>query len=45
VLAVADRGYVMRRGRIVLEGSADEMRSRWRDVSEAYVAPVPPARR
>ncbi len=35
-LAIASRGYVMETGRIVLDGSADELREN-RDVQEAYL--------
>jgi branched-chain amino acid transport system ATP-binding protein len=35
-LSIAERGYVMETGRIVLEGSADELMAD-RDVQEAYL--------
>ena len=35
-LSVADRGYVLETGRVVLEGSADELRAN-KDVQRAYL--------
>ena len=37
-LEVADRAYVMRRGRIVLTASADELRGRTDEIERAYLA-------
>jgi branched-chain amino acid transport system ATP-binding protein len=48
-LRVADRAYVMRRGRVELSGTADEMASRLDEIEETYLTggvekgPVPPA--
>jgi branched-chain amino acid transport system ATP-binding protein len=36
-LSIADRGYVIARGRITLEGSAAELQDRLADVAEAYL--------
>jgi branched-chain amino acid transport system ATP-binding protein len=36
-LATADRGYVMRRGRIVMEGSSDELRARREVLDASYL--------
>jgi branched-chain amino acid transport system ATP-binding protein len=38
VLGYADRVYVMRRGRVVLEGEAAEMRSRVGEIEQTYMA-------
>jgi ABC-type branched-subunit amino acid transport system ATPase component len=38
VLQYADYVYVLRRGRIVMEGTAQEMRGRTRDLQSAYVS-------
>jgi branched-chain amino acid transport system ATP-binding protein len=35
-LTYADRGYVMRRGKVVLASSADEMLERLADIESAY---------
>jgi len=40
-LAVADRAYVMRRGRIGLTGDAADLRQRTRDIETTYLAEVP----
>ncbi|HET6509982.1 MAG TPA: ATP-binding cassette domain-containing protein [Baekduia sp.] len=37
-LRVADRAYVMSRGRVVLSGRADEVRQRLHEVEDAYLA-------
>jgi branched-chain amino acid transport system ATP-binding protein len=37
-LTVADRGYVMRRGEIVLSGTAEHLRTRLDTIEEAYLA-------
>ena len=37
-LVYADRAYVMRRGRIELSGTADEMRSRIKEIEEQYLS-------
>ncbi len=37
-LDVADRGYVLQRGRVVLSASAGELRSRMREVEASYLA-------
>ncbi len=37
-LEVCDRGYVMRHGMVEVAGTADELRSRRRDISDAYFA-------
>jgi branched-chain amino acid transport system ATP-binding protein len=34
----ADRAYVMRRGRIILSGSCEEVSGRIRDLEESYLA-------
>lgn len=36
-LDVADRGYVLRRGRVVLEGSSSELRARIDEIEQAYL--------
>jgi ABC-type branched-subunit amino acid transport system ATPase component len=42
-LAVADRAYVLRRGRIVLEGDAEELANRTDEIEAMYLdAPSPP---
>jgi ABC-type branched-subunit amino acid transport system ATPase component len=38
VLAFADRGYVMRRGRIVLSGTTAELRERLTEIESTYLA-------
>ena len=43
-LEVADRAYVLNRGRIVLEGTADELRSRGADIESFYLADAVPER-
>jgi len=40
-LEYADRAYVMRRGRIVLSGSADELRGRLDEIEDAYLTDAP----
>ena len=43
VLAVADRGYVLRRGTVQLEGSGTELRSRAAEIERSYLGgPGPP---
>jgi branched-chain amino acid transport system ATP-binding protein len=37
-LRYADRAYVMRRGRLVLSGSADELRGRLTEIEDSYLA-------
>jgi branched-chain amino acid transport system ATP-binding protein len=37
-LAVADRFYVMSRGRIVMEGAAEEYRGREHELQDSYLA-------
>ncbi|MBV9003276.1 MAG: hypothetical protein JO181_01365 [Solirubrobacterales bacterium] len=37
-LDVADRGYVLARGRVVLSGSSAELRARIREVEASYLA-------
>jgi branched-chain amino acid transport system ATP-binding protein len=37
-LQIADRAYVLRRGRVVLEGSVEEIEERKREVQSAYLA-------
>ena len=37
-LRIADRAYVLRRGRVVLEGTADVVQSRYADIESAYLA-------
>ncbi len=37
-LQYADRGYVMRRGRIEVEGRADELHSRITEIEETYMS-------
>ena len=37
-LAVADRVYVLQRGRIALDGPADEIRGRLDEVEQTYLA-------
>ena len=37
VLAIADRGYVMRRGRIVMTGAGSELRGRLDDIERSYL--------
>jgi branched-chain amino acid transport system ATP-binding protein len=44
ILQVATRAYVMSRGRIVLSGTAQEIRERWGDVRRAYLSADEPAR-
>jgi len=39
-LAVADRAYVLRRGTIVMEGQAADMRSRIGEIEDSYLAAV-----
>jgi branched-chain amino acid transport system ATP-binding protein len=43
-LAIADRAYVMQRGEVVLEGTADEIRSRVDALEQAYLTRAEPAR-
>ncbi|WP_322761921.1 ABC transporter ATP-binding protein [Frankia sp. Cr2] len=38
VLKVADRAYLLRRGRVEMSGTADELRSRLTDVEDSYLA-------
>lgn len=38
ILQVATRAYVMSRGRIVLSGTAQEIKERWSDVQRAYLS-------
>jgi ABC-type branched-subunit amino acid transport system ATPase component len=40
-LAVADRGYVFRRGRVVMSGSADELRQNFDEIRDSYLAGAP----
>jgi branched-chain amino acid transport system ATP-binding protein len=40
-LAVADRGYVFRRGRVVMSGSADELRQNFDEIRDSYLAAAP----
>lgn len=42
-LEIADRVYVMRRGRIELAGTADELRDRLEDIEASYLSEVDPA--
>jgi len=42
VLKVADRAYVMRRGSIVLQGTADEVGRRVRDIEDSYIPGTAP---
>jgi len=37
-LNVADRAYVIRRGQIVMEGQASEMRTRWEEIQASYLS-------
>jgi ABC-type branched-subunit amino acid transport system ATPase component len=37
-LEVADRGYVFRRGRVVMSGSADELRQNFDEIRHSYLA-------
>ena len=37
-LAIADRGYVLQRGRIVMQGSGPELRSRMSEIEDAYLS-------
>ena len=39
-LAVADRGYVLRRGSVALSGSAAELRSQTVDIEATYLTGV-----
>jgi ABC-type branched-subunit amino acid transport system ATPase component len=39
-LEVADRGYVFRRGRVVMSGSADELRQNFDEIRDSYLASV-----
>jgi branched-chain amino acid transport system ATP-binding protein len=42
-LSVADRAYVLRRGRVVMEGTAEELRGRMREIEASYLSgPVEP---
>ena len=43
-LAVADRAYVLRRGSVVISGTADHVRSRLHEVESSYLSGVPEAR-
>jgi ABC-type branched-subunit amino acid transport system ATPase component len=38
ILRVSSRAYVMSRGRVVLSGGAQEVRSRWQDLQKAYLS-------
>jgi len=38
VLRLADRAYVLRRGRVVLEGTASDLRNRLNEIQAAYLA-------
>jgi branched-chain amino acid transport system ATP-binding protein len=38
VLKVADRAYVMRRGRVVLSGTAAEIRGRVDEIEDSYIS-------
>jgi ABC-type branched-subunit amino acid transport system ATPase component len=40
-LEVADRGYVFRRGRVVISGSADELRQNFDEIRDSYLASAP----
>ncbi|MGZ6798268.1 MAG: hypothetical protein ACXVGR_00330, partial [Mycobacteriaceae bacterium] len=40
-LAYADRVYVMRRGRIVLTGTGEEMRGRESEIEDHYLSGLP----
>jgi hypothetical protein len=42
-LAIADRGYVLRRGRIYLEGTAAELKAKEADIEGAYLSAENPA--
>ena len=37
-LEYADRAYVINRGRIVISGTAAELRNRWTDIAESYLS-------
>lgn len=43
-LTVADRAYVLQRGRVVLSGSASDVAARSRDIESSYLAAVPDER-
>ena len=38
VLKVADRAYVLRRGEVVLQGTAEDVSSRMREISDSYLS-------
>jgi ABC-type branched-subunit amino acid transport system ATPase component len=40
-LAIADRGYVFRRGRVVMSGSAAELRRNFDEIRNSYLTGVP----
>jgi branched-chain amino acid transport system ATP-binding protein len=42
VLNVAHRAYVLRRGRVLLEGPTSELRHRVREIQAAYLAVADP---
>jgi branched-chain amino acid transport system ATP-binding protein len=39
-LAYADRGYVISRGKIVMEGTAEELRGRLEEIEESYLSGI-----
>ena len=42
-LAIADRAYILRRGEVQLQGSADEIRARVDEIQSAYMTTEAPA--
>ena len=43
VLGFADRGYVIRRGRVVIQGAAADLKARLHEIESTYLPPAVPA--
>jgi branched-chain amino acid transport system ATP-binding protein len=43
VLGFADRGYVIRRGRVVIQGAATDLKARLHEIESTYLSAGGPA--